>query len=435
MIGVLSLIYRDSAVSHDDRGQNDHIAFISALSGFAAVSLESRQLLMMQKALLDAFIKLIAGAIDSKSPYTGGHCQRVPELTRLLATAACDSKAPAFENFNLDAKQWEALDIASWLHDCGKVTTPEYVVDKATKLETLYDRIHEIRTRVEVLKRDAEIRYWQQRCEGGDQQQLGEVLQQELNQLDDDFAFIAECNHGGEFMAPEKLERLRRISAYSWMRTLDDRLGVSWEERQRMERAAASPLPASERLLDNKIQHLIARDRADLLPADNPWDFKMETPEYKYNRGELYNLEVARGTLTDEERYKINDHIMQTIIMLEKLPYPKHLRDVPLIAGCHHETMDGKGYPKRLTRDQMPIMARMMAVADIFEALTASDRPYKKAKTLCEAIRIMSFMKQDRHIDPDLFDLFLSSGVYLEYGRRYLRAEQLDEVDITRYLS
>ena len=434
MIGVLSLLYRGSTDTLDDKQQDDHIAFISALSGFAAVSLESRQLLMMQKALLDAFIKLIAGAIDSKSPYTGGHCQRVPELTRLLAQAACDSTAAPFRDFNLDGKQWEALDIASWLHDCGKVTTPEYVVDKATKLETLNDRIHEIRTRFEVLKRDAEIRYWQQRARGGEEKVLDETLQQELRQLDEDFAFIAECNLGGEFMADEKIERLQRIAACRWMRTLDDHLGVSWEERQRMERAPSGPLPVSERLLDNKAQHLIERDTVDRLPTDNPWGFKMETPEYKYNRGELYNLEVSRGTLTDEERYKINDHIMQTIIMLEKLPYPKHLRDVPLLAGCHHETMDGNGYPKRLTREQMPLTARMMAVADIFEALTASDRPYKKAKKLSEAIRIMSFMKKDRHIDPDLFDLFLSSGAWLDYGRKYLQAEQIDEVDISEYL-
>ena len=434
MIGVLSLLYRGSTAMQAGKSQNDQVAFISALSGFAAVSLESRQLLMMQKELLDAFIKLIAGAIDAKSPYTGGHCQRVPELTRLLAQAACDSTAAPFSDFNLDEKQWEALDIASWLHDCGKVTTPEYVVDKATKLETINDRIHEIRTRFEVLKRDAELRYWQQRTEGGEQDALDETLQQELRQLDDDFAFIAECNLGGEFMEADKIERLQQIAAYSWMRTLDDRLGVSWEERQRMEREPSGPLPVSERLLDNKVQHLIERDTADRLPADNPWGFKIDTPEYKYNRGELYNLEVSRGTLTDEERYKINDHIMQTIVMLEKLPYPKHLRDVPLIAGCHHETMDGNGYPKRLTREQMPLTARMMAVADIFEALTASDRPYKKAKTLGEAIRIMSFMKQDRHIDPDLFDLFLSSGAWLEYGRRYLQPGQIDEVDISEYI-
>jgi len=209
---------------------------------------------------------------------------------------------------------------------------------------------------------------------------------------------------------------------------------VSWEERQRMERDAASPLPVTQKLLGNKVQHLIERQAVDRLATDNPWGFRMDTPEYKYNRGELYNLEVGRGTLTEEERYKINDHIMQTIIMLEKLPYPRHLRDVPRIAGCHHETMDGTGYPKRLSREEMPLTARMMAIADIFEALTASDRPYKKAKRLSEAIRIMNFMKKDRHIDPDLFELFLRSGIYLEYGRRFLQADQLDEVNVSEYL-
>jgi HD-GYP domain-containing protein (c-di-GMP phosphodiesterase class II) len=434
LVGVLCLVYRGIADVDDDGQFDNQLAFISALSGFAAVSLESRQLLMMQKALLDAFIKLIAGAIDSKSPYTGGHCQRVPELTKLLAQAACDSTAEPFSDFTLNDQQWEALDIASWLHDCGKVTTPEYVVDKATKLETLYDRIHEIRMRFEVLKRDAELRYWQQRAAGEDAAGLDAALQDELKGLDDDFAFVAECNLGGEFMAPEKLERLQRIAGYEWTRTLDDRLGVSWEERQRMERDAASPLPVTEKLLGNKVQHLIERQAVDRLATDNPWGFRMDTPEYKYNRGELYNLEVGRGTLTEEERYKINDHIMQTIIMLEKLPYPRHLRDVPRIAGCHHETMDGTGYPKRLSREEMPLTARMMAIADIFEALTASDRPYKKAKRLSEAIRIMNFMKKDRHIDPDLFELFLRSGIYLEYGRRFLQADQLDEVNVSEYL-
>jgi hypothetical protein len=291
-----------------------------------------------------------------------------------------------------------------------------------------------VRTRFEVLKRDALIRYHEQLAAGCDRQALKTELEQALQQLDDDFAFVAECNLGGEFMAPEKIERLRQIAATRWTRTLDDRLGVSWEELQRKQRTAASPLPVQEPLLDNKEEHLIERTPVDCMPADNPWGFKMDVPEYKYNRGELYNLEVGRGTLTSEERYKINDHIMQTIMMLEKLPYPRHLRAVPMIAGCHHETMDGVGYPKRLKRDEMPLTARMMAIADIFEALTASDRPYKKAKTLSESVRIMGFMKQDRHIDPELFELFLTSGVYLDYGRKFLEPEQLDEVDIAEYL-
>ena len=426
VIGVLCLIFRDRDGKAPAEPQEGHIAFVRALSGFAAVSLESRHLLMMQEALLDAFIKLIAGAIDSKSPYTGGHCQRVPVLTRLLAEAACASDAPAFRDFRLNDEQWEALDIASWLHDCGKVTTPEYVVDKSTKLETLYDRIHEVRMRFEVLKRDATVRYWEALANGGERAMLQQTLQAELTMLDNDFAFVAACNEGGESLGADKLDRLRQIARRTWMRTLDDRIGISWEEKLRKERVPAAVLPVEERLLDDKVEHLIERTETERMPADNPWGFRLDVPQYKYNRGELYNLSVERGTLTAEERYQINDHIVQTIIMLEKLPYPRHLREVPLIAGCHHEKMDGGGYPKRLTSAEMPLTARMMAIADIFEALTASDRPYKKAKTLSEAVRIMHHMKEDRHIDPDLFELFLASGVHLDYGRRFLQPEQLD---------
>jgi hypothetical protein len=388
----------------------------------------------MQEALLNAFIKLIAGAIDAKSPYTGGHCQRVPEITRMLAEAACTSNEPPFDNFQLNDKEWEALDIASWLHDCGKVTTPEYVVDKATKLETIYDRIHEVRMRFEVLKRDATIDFWKQISEGGNRSELESQLNATLKQIDDDYAFIAECNEGGEFMADDKIERLQQIAERTWERTLDDRIGISWEESQRKQRSEEQPLPVTEKLLADKPEHIIEREDYEKMPADNPWGFKLDVPEYKYNRGEIYNLSVGRGTLSDEERYKINDHMTQTIMMLEQLPYPKHLREVPGIAGGHHETMDGKGYPRRLTKEDMSLTARMMAIADIFEALTASDRPYKKAKTLSESIRIMSFMKKDNHIDPDLFDLFLSSGVYLKYANQFLEPDQIDEVNISDYI-
>ncbi len=432
-IGLLCLIFKQ-ANSLTSESEKANLSFIQALSGFAAVTLESRQLLHMQEALLNSFIKLIAGAIDAKSPYTGGHCQRVPELSRMLAQAACDSNDAPFSDFRLSDKEWEALEIASWLHDCGKVTTPEYVVDKATKLETIYDRIHEIRMRFEVLKRDAEIDYRKQLADGGDEKTLKESLSAALNELDDDFNFIAECNEGGEFMSDEKLYRLKAIAQRTWQRTLDDRIGISREEASRKNRTRKQVLPVEEKLLADKPEHIIEREQFEFMPADNPWGFKLDVPEHKYNRGELYNLSVSRGTLSAEERYKINDHMTQTIIMLEKLPYPKHLREVPKIAGGHHETMDGRGYPKRLTRDDMSLPARMMAIADIFEALTASDRPYKKAKTLSEAIRIMSFMRNDNHIDPDLFKLFLTSGTYQKYGEQFLASEQLDDVDIAEYL-
>ncbi len=179
---------------------------------------------------------------------------------------------------------------------------------------------------------------------------------------------------------------------------------------------------------------MIARVPGDAIPADNPWGFKLQVPEHQYNRGELHNLAIARGTLTEEERYVINHHIVQTIIMLSQLPFPKHLKSVPEIAGGHHEKMDGTGYPKRLSAGDMSPVARMMAIADIFEALTAADRPYKKAKKLSEALKIMSFMKRDRHVDPELFDLFLTSGVFRRYAERFLRPDQIDEVDIAPYL-
>jgi HD-GYP domain-containing protein (c-di-GMP phosphodiesterase class II) len=430
VIGMLCLLFRETKGGSPKQPEERHVAFVRALSGFAAVSLESRHLLMMQQALLDAFIKLIAGAIDSKSPYTGGHCQRVPVLTRLLAEAACASDAPPFRDFQLNDEQWEALNIASWLHDCGKVTTPEYVVDKSTKLETLYDRIHEVRMRFEVLKRDAAIRYWQSLAGGGERETLQQALREEWARLDEDFAFVASCNEGGESLSTNRIERLRQIAQRTWTRTLDDRIGISWEEKGRKNRTPAAALPVEERLLDDKVEHLIERTAADRLPAGNPWGFRLDVPEYKYNRGEVYNLAIERGTLTPEERYQINDHIVQTIIMLEKLPYPRHLREVPGIAGCHHERIDGGGYPKRLTGREMPLTARMMAIADIFEALTASDRPYKKAKTLSEAVHIMRRMQEEGHIDADLFQLFLASGVHLDYGRRFLQPEQLDAVDI-----
>ncbi|MBW2172450.1 MAG: hypothetical protein JRF69_10835 [Deltaproteobacteria bacterium] len=432
--GCLCLLFVAKEDTEEAELGREHIAFVEAISGFAAVSMETHQLLKMQKAMLESFIKLIAGAIDAKSPYTGAHCQRVPHLTKMLARAACESQAAPFKDFDLSEEEWEALHIAGWLHDCGKVTTPEYVVDKATKLETIYDRIHEVRMRFEVLKRDAGLRYWQAVGDGGDRDALGQQLESEWRQLDEDFAFVAECNEGGEFMSSERMERLREIAKQTWMRTLDDRIGISWEEKVRKERKPAPELPVEEKVLAKKEEHIIQRGKADHMPADNPWGFRMQVPQDLYNRDEIYNLSVERGTLTAEERYKINDHIVQTIIMLEKLPYPKHLRNVPVIAGGHHEKMDGTGYPRRLTRDDMPLTARMMAIADIFEALTAADRPYKKGKTLSEAVRIMSFMKKDNHIDPELFELFLTSGVYMQYAKHFLKQEQMDEVDIEQYL-
>lgn len=428
-VGVLALFQPGGVAPTPEK-----LAFVEALSGTAAVAIETQRLLEARKALLDALIRLIAGAIDAKSPYTGGHCERVPELTLMLARAACDAQDGPFRDFSLTEQEWEAVQIASWLHDCGKVTTPEYVVDKATKLETLHDRIHEVRMRFEVLKRDAAITCWQRIADGGDRAAaLGEMAAEQAR-LDEEFAFVASCNEGGEFMDPVKVQRLQTIAARRWLRTLDDRIGISHEERLRKERTPPVALPTWEPLLADRPEHIIPRVRGEHPDGANPWGFRMAPPEHLYNRGELHNLTVARGTLTEEERYVINHHIVQTIVMLTQLPFPKHLKDVPDLAGGHHEKMDGTGYPRGLRAADMPPVARMMAIADIFEALTAADRPYKKPKTLSEAVRIMGHMKREHHIDPELFDLFLTSGVFRLYADRFLRPEQIDAVDIAPYL-
>ncbi|WP_148714596.1 HD domain-containing phosphohydrolase [Chitinolyticbacter meiyuanensis] len=427
-LGVLLILEDDRDALGGQRTVGPElVALIEAVSGSAAAAIDTQRLIAEQKALLEAFIQLVAGAIDAKSPYTGGHCQRVPVLTQMLADAACEADRGPWADFDLNAEEREALRIAAWLHDCGKVTTPEYVVDKATKLETLYDRIHEIRTRFEVLKSQAELAYWQGLAAGGTSEELAVVRDAELARLDDDFAFVAQCNVGGEYMAPDKIERLRAIAARTWRRTLSDRIGISHEERLRKAAVPEPELPVDEPLLADKPEHIIARSPHDALPQG--FGFTMRMPEHLYHRGELYNLSVARGTLTAEERYKINEHIVQTIVMLEKLPFPRHLASVPELAGGHHEKMDGTGYPKGLSRDEMSVPARMMAIADIFEALTAVDRPYKEGKRLSESLAIMARMAQEAHVDATLFRLFIESGVYRRYAMLYLQPGQIDMVD------
>ncbi|HOI75745.1 MAG TPA: HD domain-containing phosphohydrolase [Syntrophales bacterium] len=410
------------------------VGFVEALASQSAVALENHNLLQAQRTLMDALIRLVAGAIDAKSPYTGGHCERVPELAIMLAEEASRVQEGPFADFNFKTEEeWREFRIGAWLHDCGKVTTPEYVVDKATKLETIYNRIHEVRTRFEVLLRDAEIECLKAIQGGVAPEAALRDYREKRVQLIDDFAFVAECNIGGESMDPERIVRLKRIAGRTWLRHLDDRLGLSHEEMRRYEGIPAPELPAVETLLSDKPWHVIPR--LDKRALDPRYGFKVDVPEDLYNFGEILNLCVERGTLTAEERFKINEHIIQTVAMLDALPFPRELRRVPEYAGSHHETLTGSGYPRRLTKDDLSVPARIMAIADIFEALTASDRPYKKAKTLSESVKILSFFKKDRHIDPDLFDLFLRSGVYLRYARRFLKPEQIDEVDTSKYLN
>lgn len=374
VIGVLQLINaRDPSAVHIAPFRSSDMQIVEVLASQAAVALDNQNLLAQQKALLESFIQTIAAAIDAKSPHTGGHCERVPQLTLMLAEAAIrESKGP-LQDFTLSADELYELKIAAWLHDCGKVTTPVHVIDKSTKLETIVDRIEAVKTRFLVLKRDAEIAHLKRLAQGADAAHSREAYEQACEALDQDFAFLSKHNRGSEFLSDEDQRRIERIAQTTYLQD-----GV---------------------------------------------------PTQLLSENELDNLRIARGTLTQEERVIINRHMVETLKMLTKLPFPRNLRRVPEYAGGHHERMDGNGYPRGLYAADMSVPARIMAVADVFEALTAQDRPYKSAMKLSQAMQIMGNMKRDNHLDPDVFDVFVRSRVYRTYGERYLAPELLDAVD------
>ncbi len=395
--------------------------------------IEVQKLEEAQKQLMDSFIELIAGAIDAKSLYTGGHCKRVPEISLMLAKEASASQLDAFVDFKMESEdELRELNIAAWLHDCGKVITPEYVIDKATKLETIYNRIHEVRTRFEVIHRDLTIQAMQKKLDGQNHKEVDSWLENKHQKLTEEYNFVANTNVGGEFMKAEDQDKIRDIGNQTWIRYFDDTIGLSYEEKMRLESDTPN-FPCKEFLLRDRKRDIIDRTNFDTEKYELN-GFKTPVPDNLYNLGEIYNLTVAKGTLTTEERFKIQEHVMMTIKMLEQLPFPEYLKNVPLYAGAHHETLNGTGYPRQLTKDDMPIPARIMAIADVFEALTASDRPYKEPKTLSASIKILSFMVKDQELDEDIFKLFLTSGIYKEYAKSTLLEEQIDEVDISKYL-
>ncbi|MCC1497038.1 HD family phosphohydrolase [Alcanivorax sp. 1008] len=379
VIGVLQLVNSRHPVTREIIPFSEHIEpLVKALSSYAAIALNNLILVQELKNLLDAFIKVIAQAIDAKSPHTSGHCQRVPLLTEMIARAACNDDK-TFADFDLDEDGWYELHVAAWMHDCGKLATPDSVLDKSTKLHTLCDRIGSVRARFSALKAQYERDMLRAAlAEPARHAELDAALQLQLNELDDDLAFIEAANKGGEFMAQERKDRVRQIAGRQW------------------------------RDADGVMQSLLSED-------------------------EVYNLCIERGTLTEEERQVINNHMQVTIDMLESLPFPRKLRRVPEYAGGHHEKMDGSGFPRGLTREQMSWPARMMAIADIFEALTAKDRPYKDPMKISQALSIMQKMRDGNHIDPDLYELFVHSRVWEQYAKQVLDPVQLDVHDPTAY--
>nr|WP_198983888.1 HD domain-containing phosphohydrolase [Herbaspirillum sp. ASV7] len=436
--GLLVLLPVDDSAHHDPR----FLAFARRLSGMLAVAIETRQLIAAQKALLESLIRLMADAIDAKSPYTGGHCERVPRLAIMLVERLAEEREGPYASFRLNEDERYAFQLAALLHDCGKVTSPEHIVDKATKLEVIHNRIHEVRMRFEVLWRDAELELLRQFPAGLPPEQAAQLrdrLDARRARLREDFAFVAQCNVGGETMSEEAIARLRQIATQTWQRHFDDSLGLAVEEARRLAGARggqlSTALPVTEALLADRPEHIVDWDdeHRPAVERDNPRNtlgFDMVLPRYRQNMGELHNLTIRRGTLTPEDRFAINNHIVQTLVMLKSLPWPASLQSVPDTAANHHEKMDGSGYPRRLKASALPLQDRVMALADVFEALTAADRPYKPAKTLSESLRIMARMCVEQHLDTELFRYFLRSRLWQVYADELLQPEQRDEIDI-----
>ena len=380
IIGVMQLINStDKSTGKTLSFSNEMQTQIESLCSQGAVALTNKRLVQELKTLFESFIQLIAKAIDEKSEYTGGHCERVPEITMMLADAVEKVDYCKYKDFSMTEDERYELYIAGWLHDCGKVATPPHVVDKGTKLETIFDRIEVVKTRFEVLKRDVEISCLKKKIDflekGLDVDPKIDIeFKDSLEEIEKEALFIEKANIGGEFMPKEEQQKIMNISKK-----------YKWNER-------------------GSVKNFLT-------------DIEIE------------NLCIPKGTLLPEEREIINDHIRITIDMLERLPYPKHLKNVPEFAGGHHEKLDGTGYPKGLKADEMSVQAKMMAIADIYEALTAADRPYKDGKKLSQAMRIMGFMKNDYEIDPDLFEIFVKEGVYKKYAQKYIDKGQIDLVD------
>lgn len=380
VIGVLQLINARHPDTHEIMAFSEHyVPLLKGLALYAAIALNNQILVQDLKHLLDAFVKTIAKAIDAKSPHTSGHCQRVPLLMELIAEAACEDEE-RYSDFNLSDDEWYELRVSAWMHDCGKLATPDSVLEKSTKLHKMRDGIEVVEARFSALKAQLKIQHLQELADNPSEKHgLEDFYHSQIQKLNEDLDFVRISNKGGEFMSEDSKERIRQIALYTW----EDSNGNE--------------------------KPMLSQDEID-------------------------NLCIERGTLTHDERQVINNHMTVTIDMLEGLPFPKQLKRVPEYAGGHHEKMNGTGFPKGLTKEQMSIPARMMAIADIFEALTAKDRPYKDPMKISTSLNILRNMVKDEHIDGELYELFVRSRVWEKYAKRVLSPEQLDVDDVSGFL-
>ena len=378
-IGVLQLLNaQDLKTGKVISFSPDYIDLVVSLASQGAVALTNTQLIQNLTDLFYAFIKSIATAMDEKSPYTGGHITRVVDLTMMIAKEINDTNQEPFLKTCFNNDEMEELRLAAWMHDIGKITTPEMIVDKATKLQSFFDRIEFVETRFDLIAASIENSCLKHKLDLSDRGKLDPEMDSHLDQdmseqlttVKKDFDFLKDINRAVEFMDDDKLEKLQHIA--------------------------------------KKKYHINGR-------------------QYPYlTENELLNLSIRKGNLTEEERKIIENHAELTFKMLNELPFPKKHAMVAEYAAGHHERLDGSGYFRHLSKDDLPLQSRIMAIADIFEALTAKDRPYKAPMKLSQALEILSFLKKDGHIDPDIHDLVINSKLLLEYANAFMNPDQID---------
>ncbi len=408
-LGVLQIINAREETGQTKAFDTELVSIAEAIASQVSVAYTNYRMMREQEQLWESMLEMLAVSIDEKSPYTSGHCQRVPILTQMIAEKVNAETEGSLGAVHLDTTQLYELNVAALLHDVGKLTTPEFVVDKATKLETISNRLHAIRARFEVLWRDAQIARLEKELQGGDIQALDAELQQRQQELHDQYRIVATCNVGNEFLDPDSAEQVRNIAAQTYQGYFPSDQGISDEEHIRLKERGYTFHEGESCALIDDVEQIHA-----------------------YAGTELENLLISRGTLNEAERQKIQDHAAVGIRMLEGLPFPRHLADVVATAGAHHERLDGKGYPFGISAEKISLPARMLAMADIYEALTASDRPYKKAKPQSVCLKIMAHMVQEKHLDKELFCIFLQSGLWKEYGEQHLKENQRDHVDLDK---
>ena len=372
VIGVLQLLNATNAINKEVIPfSKDYVNLSESLASQAAVAITNAKLISNMAELFEAFVKVMATAIDEKSPVTGGHIRRVANLTLTMAEFINEHEDGIFKEKKFSPDQMYELRIAAYMHDIGKVTTPVEIVEKAKKLQTIFDRIHYVRLRMDYIIQKVKLEGQQIKInllESGAVKTEVEKVEADLNnkieELKEIRSFINKCNEPGEFLEDETLERLKKISQRTY--------------------------------LDNE------GEEQPFLTED-----------------ELLNLSIRRGSITETERKKMQDHAAVTLRMLNQIPFTKKLKNIPNFAGAHHEFINGNGYPLGLKGDQIPFEGRLMAVTDIAEALTASDRPYKKAMPLETVYRILRSMSEKGELDNDLVELFIDKEIYKIYQTKH----------------